>query len=240
MICCWGAKGGVGTSVVAAALALVLARRPAGAMIVDLRGDQPALLGVREPPGPGVGDWIVRGASAPPDALGRLEVEVADGLRLLPRGSWDRSAPAEDAGEHPEAQLAIMGPLLRSERRSVVVDAGCLALPGEGTPPPSMVAAGALAAAATMSLLVTRPCYLALRRAVAVGVRPHGVVLVEEGWRALHAGDVAQVVGAPVVAEVGVDAAIARVVDAGLLASRLPRSLERAMADLPGVVDARR
>ena len=35
--------------------------------------------------------------------------------------------------------------------------------------------------------------------------------------------------GAPVVAEVGVEPAVARAVDAGLLATRLPRSLERAL-----------
>lgn len=235
MICCWSAKGGTGTSVVAAALALLLARRPAGALLVDLRGDQPALLGVREPSGPGVGDWIVRGSDAPPDALGRLEVDVADGLRLLPRGSWD-----DPTADGVDDQVAILGPLLRSERRGVVVDAGCPPSPGEGMPPAAAVATRALTAAAVTSLLVTRPCYLALRRAVAVGVRPHGIVLVGEGGRALQPDDVAQVVGAPVVAEVRTDPAVARVVDAGLLVSRMPRVLEGALRELPGMVDVPR
>ena len=235
MFCCWAAKGGAGTSVFAAALALVLARRPAGALLVDLRGDQPALLGLREPSGPGVGDWIVRGSEAPPDALGRIEVDVVDGLRLLPRGSWD--APQTDAAS---AQLEVLGSVLRAERRAVVVDAGCLVAPGDGAAPPPSAAATALAALATNSVLVIRPCYLALRRAVAVGLRPHGVVVVGEGWRALQSDDVAHVVGAPVLAEVAVDPAVARVVDAGLLTSRLPRGLERAMSSLAGVVDASR
>lgn len=233
MICCWSAKGGTGTSVIAAALALLLARRPAGALLVDLRGDQPALLGMREPSGPGVGDWIVRGADAPPDALGRLEVDVADGLRLLPRGSWDGVSPDNGSG-----QLAVLGPLLREERRAVVVDAGVLASPGDGRPSSPAHAAATLTGVASTSLLVVRPCYLALRRAVAVGVRPHGVIVVGEGWRALQPDDVAHVVGAPVLAEVAVDAAVARVVDAGLLTSRLPRGLERVLLGLPGVVDA--
>lgn len=235
LISCWTAKGGTGTSVVAATLAVLLARRPAGALLVDLCGDQPALLGLREPPAPGVADWIVRGAEAPPDALGRLEVEVADGLRLLPRGSWDGPASGE-----VDAQLAVLAPLFAADRRAVVVDAGRLAAPGDGTSSPAVHAAGALTAAAATSLLVIGPCYLALRRAVAVGVRPHGVVVVGERGRALQSDDVANVVGAPVLAEVGVDPAVARVVDAGLLVSRLPRSLERAIGDLPGVVDATR
>ena len=234
MICCWGAKGGAGTSVVAAALALVLARRPAGALLVDLRGDQPALLGVREPSGPGVADWLVRGGEAPPDALGRLEVSVADGLRLLPRGSWNGPVGGM------ETQLEVLVPLLRAERRAVVVDAGCLVAPGDGGAPPSVAAAAAFTTAADLSLLVVRPCYLALRRAVAIGVRPGGVVMVGEGWRALQPDDVAHVVGAPVVASIGVEATVARVVDAGLLTARLPRVLERALLGVPGVADAAR
>jgi len=221
--------------VVAASLAVVLARRPAGALLVDLCGDQPALLGLREPPAPGVADWIVRGAQAPPDALGRLEVDVADGLRLLPRGSWDGAGSGD-----VDAQLAILGPLLAADRRAVVVDAGRLAAPGDGAPSAAVHAAGSLTEAATASLLVIAPCYLALRRAVAVGVRPHGVVVVGERGRALQADDVADVVGAPVLAEVGSDPAVARIVDAGLLVSRLPRLLERAVTHLDGVVDAAR
>ena len=47
LIACWSAKGGAGTTVVTAALGLVLARRhPAGALLVDLAGDLPAALGL--------------------------------------------------------------------------------------------------------------------------------------------------------------------------------------------------
>ena len=76
---------------------------------------------------------------------------------------------------------------------------------------------------------MTRACYLALRRAADPPLRPSGVVLVTEPGRALDRTDVEQVVGAPVRAEVAVDPAVARAVDAGLLASRLPRGLERAL-----------
>ena len=87
----------------------------------------------------------------------------------------------------------------------------------------------ALAAGAEVSLLVLRPCYLALRRALAAPVRPSGVVLVTEQGRSLGRRDVEDVLGVPVRAEVALDEVVARAVDAGLLGRRLPRSLERAL-----------
>jgi hypothetical protein len=83
-----------------------------------------------------------------------------------------------------------------------------------------------------ISLLVTRGCYLALRRAVRQPVRPAGVVLVEEPGRALGANEVAEVIGAPIVARVPVRPAIARAVDAGVLASRLPAALDLAAGSI--------
>ena len=87
-----------------------------------------------------------------------------------------------------------------------------------------------MAAGASLSLLVLRPCYLALRRAVDAPLRPSGVVLVAEPGRALGRRDVEDVLDAPVRAEVPVSPAVARMVDAGLLSRRLPRLLERALA----------
>ena len=222
MICCWAPKGGSGTSVVAAALAVTLAREPMGALLVDLAGDQPAVLGCAQPAGPGIADWLVGGAEAPPDALGRMEVDVADGLRLLP---WEqlagrRATPGRGATLPEPAMVSLLVQLLASDNRAVVVDAGCITGDAAGV-------TRSFAAAAHTSIMVTRPCYLALRRAGACGVRPSGVVVVSEPWRSLSAGDVAAVVGAPVVAELPVHAAIARAVDAGVLVSRLPRQLDR-------------
>jgi hypothetical protein len=77
---------------------------------------------------------------------------------------------------------------------------------------------------------VTRACYLSIRRAVELGSRPHGVVVIVEPGRALHASDIAAVIGAPVVAEVPFDASIARAVDAGLLVSRCPARLYGSLA----------
>jgi hypothetical protein len=54
-----------------------------------------------------------------------------------------------------------------------------------------------------------------------------GIVVVEEPGRALGTREVSDVLGVPVLASVPVRAAIARVVDAGVLVARLPDSLAR-------------
>jgi hypothetical protein len=55
LIVCWSAKGGSGTTVAAASMALMLARREsAGALIADLAGDVPAVLGMSEEDSPGI------------------------------------------------------------------------------------------------------------------------------------------------------------------------------------------
>ena len=228
-VACWSAKGGSGTTVVAAALALVLSRSSEeGALAVDLAGDLPAVLGLPEPGGPGLSDWFAAGTSVPFDALGRLEIGVTDGLGLVPRGS---------GALDPVRRVGALVELLAGDARSVVIDCGTL-------PPvvePADAGAGdrggrggtavgrAVAEAVPESLLVTRPCYLSLRRLVALPLRPTGIVLVTEAGRALGTGDVEQVVGVEVVAEVPIDVAVARAVDAGLLAGRLPPSLARAL-----------
>lgn len=203
MFLCWSAKGGSGTTVIAAALALVLSQRSA-TTIVDLAGDLPAALGIAEPGGPGVRDWM-SSPTADPAALERLHVAVSDTLQLLPLGS------AQSTGE----RWADLADALA--RRSAVIDAGT------GIPPADLLAAS------EHTLLVTRPCYLALRLAAASGVQPSGIVLVGEPGRALTARDIERAVGAPVVAELHYDPAVARAVDAGLLAARLPASLAHAL-----------
>jgi MinD-like ATPase involved in chromosome partitioning or flagellar assembly len=207
---CWSPKGGSGTTVVAATLALLLAERHGGSLLVDLAGDAPAVLGLPDPPGQGAWDWLST-PTAGPQALARLVREGTAGVDLLPAGAgppdvWrpGRAASLVDA-------LAV-------ERRPVVVDAGLLR--------PELHDA---VARATCSLLVIRSCYLALRRAVAAPLRPSGVVLVREPGRALGRHDVEEVLGVPVVACVDLSPDVARAVDAGLLVSRLPRSLVRGL-----------
>lgn len=82
------------------------------------------------------------------------------------------------------------------------------------------------------TVLVTRACYLALRRAVAAGLEFDGIVMVDEPGRALNARDVERALGKPVVAIVAFDPVIARAIDAGLLAARLPMAAARAMEAL--------
>lgn len=206
MFLCWSAKGGSGTTVVAAALALVLSHQ-GPTLLVDLAGDAPAALGLPEPAGPGVRDWLAS-TTADAHALHRLAVPATDSLQLLPFGT---SVPT-DGSRWADLAAALTGPSTR-----VVLDAGT------GVPPADLLAA------ATQRLLVTRPCYLALRRAVASGLQPTGIVLLGEPGRALSARDVERSLGAPVVAEIAYDPAVARAVDAGLLASRLPRSLAHSL-----------
>jgi MinD-like ATPase involved in chromosome partitioning or flagellar assembly len=210
VVCCWSAKGGAGTTVVAAALAVLLARTaPAGALLVDLAGDALAVAGCPDDPDTaGVSEWLREGPLVPADALARLEIKVGSRVALLPRGCGPL------VGERAHALAA----LLSADPRPVVVDAGLVA--GDEV-------ASVVAASATESLLVTRPCFLALRRALVAPVRPSAVVLVVEEGRALTASDIESALGVPVRAEVSVTAQVARAVDAGVFLARLPRSLER-------------
>jgi hypothetical protein len=210
---CWAAKGGSGTTVVTAALALSSA---SPSLLVDLDGELPAVLGVGPSDRPGVADWLESDATA--EQLAELFVDVGRRHRLLP---W-RSGPPDHAVDRPQ----VSGE--RWEQLGVWLDRwggqwGCPVVVDAGTrlPPAPLVEHS------TRSLLVTRPCYLALRRAVAAPVRPTGIVLVDEPGRGLRAADVEHALGVPVEATVRVDPAIARAVDAGLLAGRVPRVIAR-------------
>ena len=198
---CWAAKGGSGTTVVAAALTL-LAPRPVVA--VDLGGDLPAVLGLGDE-GPGVHDWLRSNADA--GRLDALARDVHATARVIAAGAID---PPDARGRWRDLADA-----LTSMPDDVVVDAGADDPPSE------------LAAAADRRLLVTRPCYLSVTAAAASGFRPTGIVLIDEPGRQLRRADVERAVGAPVVAELLLDPAVARAVDSGLLLARLPRPFRR-------------
>ena len=219
LVVLWSPKGGSGTSTLAAACALVLARQ-GGARLADLGGDQPALFGLGADPVTGLADWLAAGPEAPTDALERLAVEAATGVVLLPRGTPpDAPVPAAEAG----AALAVA---LRDGPVVTVVDAGNAAVP----------AAQGLIETADVSVVVVRGCYLALRRAVRTpalaGVA--GVAMVAEPARSLGAREVADVLDRPVLVEVPVRPGIARAVDAGVLAQRMPDVLARSAGELLG------
>ena len=214
LLALWSPKGGSGTSVVSAAVALVAAGR-GETRLADLGGDQPAILGLSLFPADlGVSDglvgWLAGGPSSPTEWLDEMAVPVVPGLALLPRGPDDFARPSPEAG----AALAVA---LR-DGGAAVLDAGSGHDPG-----------GAVRAAievADAALMVIRPCYLALRRAVGDPrlARSAGAILVEDPGRALDAADVAAVLGVPVVGRIPVRSEIARAVDAGVLRDRLPES----------------
>jgi MinD-like ATPase involved in chromosome partitioning or flagellar assembly len=220
LITCWSAKGGVGTTVATALLGLARAPdTPAGVTLVDLCGDLAAALGVTPEPASGLADWLER-PEVPLDALARLAVEVRPGLHLIGPGR----------GSDPPTPVAPA----RLELLCSQLDSGGVVIVDAGTLPLRPGAAGGVghhfASASTQSLLVTRRCYLSLRRAAALPLRPSGVILVDEPFRHLGPADVAEVVGAPVVLQIDLDPAIANAVDAGVLATRLPRKLASAIA----------
>jgi hypothetical protein len=213
LVCFWSPKGGSGTSVFAAAAALVLARE-GPARIADLAGDQPAIFGLAAEPDPGLRDWLRTGPEAPTDALDRFATDAASGLTLLGSGAGDLAGSLPEAG----AALAVA---LASDSRPTVVDAGVL-----GTQRDAM---HAFVEVADAHVVVVRGCDLALRRAVRIELtaRASGAVFVDEGGRALGPRDVTSVLGLPVLATVAVRTSTARAVDAGVLPTRLPDSLAR-------------
>jgi hypothetical protein len=168
------------------------------------------VLGLSEPPSPGVADWLAS-PTADGAALMRLAVPANHSLDVLPLG--DGTSLHTTLPDRWSALASAIGCL----DQRVVVDAGV------GCPPAPLIQR------ARASLLVTRSCYLSLRRVVASGTVPTGIVLLSEPGRALSATDIEQAVGAPVVAQVPYDPAISRAVDAGLLAARLPSSLSHSL-----------
>ena len=124
---------------------------------------------------------------------------VIENLDLLPLGEPDAMPATLDTG-------LVTGGCDRYD--TIIIDTGTRPVTGCDT-------------AATM-LLVTRPCYLALRRAADTPLRPCGVVLINEPGRALTATDIEAVLGRPILATVPYDPAISRAVDSGLLTTRVP------------------
>ncbi len=210
MIVCWSVKGGSGTTVVASTLALMrAAESQRGALLVDLAGDVPAVLGLAEPSGPGISEWFTNRDHGSAMALQSIAVQATANLQMIAQGSKLLDT---------NLNFTELCTALRTFDIPIIIDAGC------GLPSPDLLAH------ASSSLLVTRPCYLSLRRAAQLSVSPTGIVLINEVGRALGKHDVEAVIGAPVVAEITFDAAIARAVDAGLLASRIPTIMSKQLA----------
>lgn len=204
-------KGGSGTTVLAAALAAELSRNADGdTVIADLAGDVPNTYGISvDAAQPGLKQWLASSSNVPTAAVDRLLVDVMPQLRMLPAGP--RATNGADVERQAE-RLRDCG-----VARHLVVDAGVVGHP--------RTMGGALQSAADTSLLVLRPCYLAISRVSALGLKADGFVLIEEQGRVFDARDIEDVTGIPEMATLRWDPAVARLVDAGRTKSRLPRSM---------------
>lgn len=193
-------KGGAGATVTAAALALARAHRHGRALLIDMCGDSRPALGMADTDSPGLNDWLGEARSAGADGLLALGEEATTQLLVIhPGARFVQGAP----------RWADLTAALAGFDFPVVIDAGTHFVPDD------------VRSAARDTWLVTRPCYLSLRRAVRAP-RPSGVVLVRDEGRALTERDVANVLGVPVVASLPVDASVSRAVDAGVLTTRWP------------------
>ncbi|WP_420451556.1 hypothetical protein [Ilumatobacter sp.] len=212
---CHAATGGSGTTLVATTRSL---DSPAPTLLVDLVGDVPAMLGVPDPDRPGVVDWL--SSEAPVEHLDDLLVDVTATCTVLPATSSPvapRPHRTEADGRRWELLVDWLVRWAHDTGGAVTIDAGTAPVP-------------AVAERCAQRWLVTRACYLSLRRATRLDVRPTGVVLVVEPGRALRRRDVETAIGAPVVAEIDWDPRVARCVDAGLLlCSRRRAPLHRSL-----------
>lgn len=200
----WSPKGGVGSTSIAAALALSMSIDES-VCLVDPVGGVAAALGV-EPPSLGLGAWMAA-PDAPADALSRLTVGVTPGLGLLGPGV----SPIVDPFDADQLRAALAGVGAR-----VVLDAG--------TAP----ATRSLVDAADESIVVLRNDALALDALDRCRqVADLAVVIVEPG-RALRRRDVERRLDCPVIA-VPFELAMARAVDVGLIEVGVPRSIARAV-----------
>ncbi len=208
MIGCWSTKGGSGTTVIAAALALSRALTGNQVFLVDACGDLPATLGIAEPTTRGLTDWLA--SSKPePSTLADHFIPVTANVSLLPKGTIEEYVLHSDA-------LARLSRGLQQLNQCTIIDFG------------RQVSHLDLREHALRSILVVRPCYLALRRATQ-SPQPDSIVVVEEPGRALTCTDIQRLIGAPIMAKVPIDPTIARSVDSGLLATRLPPMLATAL-----------
>lgn len=211
LIGCWSPKGGSGTSVVAGALALSIAQASStGSLLVDLTGDQELILGI-DPGAGGLSDWCDAYPAVAPGALSKLEQSFDERLSFVARGKRELTLNADSAGD--------LARELKRDGRPVIADLGSgAARAGE-----------CLQQNLDLSVVVLRPCYLALRKAAADAHPIDAVVLIEEVGRSLRKVDVEAALGVRVAASLEVDPRISRAVDAGILARRLPKHWAKAL-----------
>jgi hypothetical protein len=247
----WSVKGGSGVTVTAAGLAL----NSPDCLLVDLCGDTALALGVDEPT-IGLAAWVHSPNDVDASALDRLIVNVRPRLALLPSGTTRpellasnelvtkrfamlgdylalRSSGDQASGKGQRKQRALTNLKENSSSAlvdgmqwsNVIVDAGSL---GRS----NLAALSELVERADQSLLMVKSCFLAVHGAVGTPLRVDGVVVFGDEERRITDHDIAAALGHPVQATMLLQPGVARAVDAGLLAARLPRSFTRSLEAL--------
>jgi hypothetical protein len=204
-------KGGQGATTITAALGILHANAGHRTLLIDTGGDLPAILGKPEPLSVGLSDYLID----PTTTLDDITVTVNENLDVVTRGTGPIAFTTYTYG------LTIGG---LGDYYTVIVDAGTCATEWNQH--------------ADRNVFVTRPCYLAVRRAIHLPTRPTEVVFMVEPGRALSAHDIEVVLGVPVGVTVPVDIDTARIIDAGILGSRMPRQMSRALAAVVNVASS--
>jgi CobQ/CobB/MinD/ParA nucleotide binding domain len=197
-------KGGQGVTTIAAALATLTAHTGARTLLIDTGGDLAAILGRTEHHGPGLADYLAN----PNVTLADITIPISDQLEFIARGTGPIVFSAYTYG-------LITGGLGHYD--VVIIDC---ALTNTEWP-----------ALADQRVHVTRNCYLAVRNAIRIPKPTHVVAITEPG-RSLSPADIETVLGMPVTATITADIETARIIDAGILTTRLPRTVARALAPI--------
>ncbi len=203
-------KAGQGVTTITATIATLAALAGKRTLLVDTGTDLPAVLGITEPDRPGLGDYLAN----PNVTLADIVTPISANLDLIHSG---KTATTFDTSTYG----LLTGGLGHYD--SVIIDT---------TPN-----AHQWTRHADARVLVTRPCYLALRNATGQR-RPDHLIVITEPGRALNPSDIEAVTDTPITATVPYDPAIARAVDAGTLTSRPPRNLTRALAPVVAAIIA--
>jgi MinD-like ATPase involved in chromosome partitioning or flagellar assembly len=198
-------KGGQGVTTITAALGILHANTGLRTLLIDTGGDLPAILGKPESLATGLSDYLID----PNITLGDITINIGENLDIVTRGTGPIAFTTYTYG-------LITGGL--GDYDTVIIDAG--------------TCTDEWNLHADRNVFVTRPCYLAVRRAIHLPRRPTEVVFMAEPGRALSAHDIEVVLGVPVAATVPVDIETARIIDAGILANRMPQQMRRALAAL--------
>jgi hypothetical protein len=234
VIAAWSVKGGSGTTVVAAAVAVELSTANQPGVIVDLggetAGDVGALLGKSTQPRPGFTDWLSADETVNADALSRLVDET--GIPHLLSVGGGRAAVSDLLCTSPFTadRIGIGLRSLADRYGFVVIDLGSL----------DDALANTICEHTDASVLILRPCSLSIRAAVRSSRRVFGAVLVGEGSRSLVRPDIEGLLGVPVLAHIRSHPAIADAVDNGRFAKGVPREMRRSLRPLVSTLTGKR